>query len=221
MNKKPISSPKITPKIRQSNLTQSKAIRQSSSARRAEQSITIRSDSLRPERKSELSSGEETKETRQRTSEINADNVVQARSGSSESSKNYMDELPAVTEASELDAMLHRALTQRDTFGKYLLAVAGINQADLQAVVVSLRQALQANTTKFAQSKGLITDQRDVIDWQSRLSAIEKWIRLLDLYGPKSDRPGSHSARVLKVEVDLAPDLKRNRGLRSGPDGTS
>lgn len=113
--------------------------------------------------------------------------------------------LPHIPDEMEL---LQKAITSQDQIGKYLLAVAGITQQDLQEVVVQLRNALQATDTKFFSHEGNVVEQRDVKDWRARLAAIDKWLRLFKLTGGAEKKLPSGSD-VLRVEVDLAPSLKR------------
>jgi hypothetical protein len=106
--------------------------------------------------------------------------------------------------------VLKQAITKQEQLGKYLLTVAGVKPEDLQLAVEQLRAALTAMDTKFFSHEGQVVEHRDVIAWKTRLEAIEKMIRLHKLVGG-ADRKLPSGSDVLRVEVDLAPDLKRRR----------
>lgn len=110
--------------------------------------------------------------------------------------------------------LLDQAITKQEALGKYLLAVAGIQHEDLVAAVDQLRAALRATTTRHFTEKGVVRDERELVNWKARLDAVEKWIRLFKLVGG-ADRKLPSGNQVLHVEVDLAPDLKRRRA--NGP----
>lgn len=111
--------------------------------------------------------------------------------------------------APELDLVSQALLKQQD-INKFLLNAAGIREDDLRIVVDQLRAALLANETKFFSFEGGVTDQRDVVNWKVRLEAIEKFLKLFKLTGGQTKALPS-GQDVLKVEVDLAPGLKRRR----------
>ena len=50
----------------------------------------------------------------------------------------------------------------------------------LERVLLRLRQALNAKETKFFQFQGMVTDQRDVIDHKTRLTAAKLSLNLWD-----------------------------------------
>ena len=119
-----------------------------------------------------------------------------------------LDAVPVSPEISpELD-VVHQAITKQEDINKFLLAVAGIKPEDLQNVVAQLRAALQAEETKFFAHEGEVRESRNVINWKARLEAIEKWLKVFKLIGG-ADRKLPSGQDVLRVEVDLAPDLKR------------
>ena len=48
-----------------------------------------------------------------------------------------------------------------------------------------LKPALEANETKFAQKDGIFTDERDVVAWGPRLTALDLAFNLKGSYAPK------------------------------------
>lgn len=120
--------------------------------------------------------------------------------------------LPEIPASLHQISQLNQAIAKQEQLNEYLLAVAGVTKEDLQHVVTQLREALQATETKFFAHEGRVKTRIDVINWRARLEALEKWMKLFKLIGG-ADRKLPSGSDVLKVEVDLAPGLKRARGL--------
>ncbi len=86
---------------------------------------------------------------------------------------------------------------------------AGLSLADVRLAGDRLREALDAVETKLYAHQGRVVDERNLVDWTTRLTAVRELFGMFDLRGSKKDTRAS--ARKIKVEVDLAPDLKRLR----------
>lgn len=50
------------------------------------------------------------------------------------------------------------------------------------SLFAELKAELEAEETKLAQEKGVFTDEKNVIAWSTRQNALEKALRLLNLY---------------------------------------
>ncbi len=86
---------------------------------------------------------------------------------------------------------------------------AGLSMDDVRLAGDRLREGLSALESKFFAHQGIVLSQQDVVNWTARLAAVRELFSMFDLRGSKKDTRAG--ARKIKVEVDLAPDLKRMR----------
>lgn len=72
------------------------------------------------------------------------------------------------------------------------------------AVIVNyLLPALQAKETKFFQKDGLVTDERDVIAWGPRLTALDTFYKLRDAYPSREKQDDSERGIAITIRLDV------------------
>lgn len=69
-----------------------------------------------------------------------------------------------------------------------------------------LKDELEATETKFFQNKGKVIEKKDVIAWATRQNALEKGLRLLDLYPAEKHE---HSGNVIFKSNVPEPDMPK------------
>lgn len=71
-----------------------------------------------------------------------------------------------------------------------------------------LKPALEAHETKFAQKDGIFTDEKDVIAWNPRLTALDMAFNLRGSYAPKKqDSDGPSGITEVKVTIQTVNTL--------------
>ena len=81
-----------------------------------------------------------------------------------------------------------------------ILDRAGLSEETL--VENYLKPALSANETKFFQYEGKVTDERDVIAWSPRLTALDMAFNLRGSYAPKDSTKLGIEAGGVKVLIE-------------------
>ena len=87
----------------------------------------------------------------------------------------------------------------------YVMDKAGLTDEAL--ITKYLAPALEAKETKFAQKDGIFTDEREVIAWSPRLTALDMAFNLRGDYAKQNDLDPDHARMTVVFDI---PRPKRN-----------